>query len=106
MIGFGGWLLLGLVSPEGLAPSFVLAFAMGLIVAVATRRLVGLAGLFTGVIGFYAAALGLGLIAFLGENWEFYLGMFAAISIVGFAIGWLLTSSPIVQDRLSRSSPR
>lgn len=84
-VGFLGWLAITGIRPVDpwiwLAP-----FALGLIAGLVAPRPLGLVVLLLGIGLSYPAAIGLGLIAYLGENWTTYLTGFLSAASVGFGL--------------------
>lgn len=84
-VGFVGWLAVATIRPVDpwiwLSP-----FALGVAAALVAPRPLGLVVLLLGIGLSYPAAIGLGLIAFLGENWTTYLTGFLSAASVGFGL--------------------
>lgn len=84
-IGFLGWLAVVALRLE--QPWLWLApFALGVAAAIASPRPFGLVALLLGIGLAYPAAIGLGLFAYLGENWTTYLTAFLSAASVGFGL--------------------
>lgn len=88
LVGFLGWLAVAAVRPADpwlwLAP-----FVSGLLAAVVAPRPIALVAVLLGVGLSYPAALGLGLISYLGENFTTYLSLFLSAASAGFGAGLL-----------------
>lgn len=88
LVGFLGWLAVATIRPVDpwlwLAP-----FALGLAAAAAAPRPLGLVVALLGIGASYPAALGLGVIAYLGENMPTYLTLFLSTASAGFGLGLL-----------------
>jgi hypothetical protein len=85
LVGVGGLLVLGLlhVQNEGV---WLAVGAVGIAAALAARAWVGLLGLLLGIAASIPIALGLGVIAFLGENWWVAL-VLSALLATAFYLG-------------------
>jgi hypothetical protein len=96
-VGFLGWLAVAAIRPVDpwlwLAP-----VALGLVAAVAAPRRFGLFAVLLGVGLAYPAALGIGVISYLGENWTIYMALFLSAASAGFGVG-LLAASTIRTNR-------
>ena len=99
-VGFLGWLAVATIRPEDpwrwLAP-----FALGLAAAIAAPRPYGLVALLLGIGLAYPAAIGLGVMAHLGENWTTYLTVFLSAASVGF--GLILLAAGAISGTKARS---
>jgi len=86
--------ILALVGSLGVFASGFSLLQLGAAVLVgAITSLVGhdprilLGGLIAGAVAAYAAALGLGIFAYLAENWVVFLLLYLALASVGFGVG-------------------
>jgi hypothetical protein len=88
LVGFLGWLAVAALRPA--APWLWLApFGLGLVAAAMVPRPFGLVALLLGIGVSYPAALGVGVISYLGENWSAYLTVFLSAASAGFGVGLL-----------------
>lgn len=88
LVGFIGWLAVAAIGPVD-PWLWVAPFALGLAAAAAAPRPFGLVVALLGVGAAYPAALGFGVISYLGENWAAYLTLFLSTVSTGFGVGLL-----------------
>jgi hypothetical protein len=102
LIGFIGWLAVaGLRTGDPWL--WFAAFAVGLVAMAVAPRPLGLVAVVLGMAVSYPAALGLGLIAYLGENWALYLVVFLSTASAGFAVG--LLAARVIRARRAGTAP-
>ncbi len=83
LVGLVGWLGASVLRVEGVW-LFVMPVVLGAIAGVVGPRPILLPALWLGMLAAYPAALALGVIAFLGENWALYVVVFLVTAAVGF----------------------
>ncbi len=88
LVGFVGWLAVAALRPTD-PWLWLTPFALGLLAAVVAPRPFALVAVLLGVGLSYPAALGLGLMSYLGENLATYLSLFLSAVSVGFGVGLL-----------------
>jgi len=88
LVGFLGWLAVAAIQPAD-PWLWIASLALGLVAAAAAPRPLGLVVALLGVGASYPAALGLGVISYLGENWPMYLALFLSAASTGFGLGLL-----------------
>jgi hypothetical protein len=88
LVGFLGWLAVAALRPAdpwlSLAP-----LALGLLAVAVAPRPFALVGVLLGIGLSYPVALELGAVAYLGENFAFYLARFLSAASAGFGLGLL-----------------
>jgi hypothetical protein len=89
LVGLVGWFAAGVLRIEGLAV-LSLPAALGLIGGLVGSRPMLLLALWLGMLAAYPVAFALGIIAFLGENWAFYLVLFLALAALGYGFALVL----------------
>jgi hypothetical protein len=88
LVGFLGWLAVAAIGPAD-PWLWIAPLALGLAAAAAAPRPLGLVVALLGVGAAYPAALGFGVISYLGENWAAYLALFLSAASTGFGAGLL-----------------
>jgi hypothetical protein len=83
VVGFVGWLGVSVLHIEGIW-GFLMPVALGMIAGLIARRPIFIAALWLGMLAAYPAALTLGTIAFLGENWALYAVLCLLAAAAGF----------------------
>lgn len=85
LVGFAGVLIASAIRPSG-ELGFAVALVLGVVAGALARRPIGLVGLVFGIALAYPAALGLGLMAFLGEGWFIALAIIVCLATIGFGL--------------------
>ena len=88
-VGFLGWLAAGMLGVTGYL-LWVWAATVGIIGALAYPRLIAVPALWLGILASYPAALALGLISFLGENWAVFAALLLVLATLAFSTATLL----------------